>query len=277
MSPPTHIDIQGVRVPSFIYGTAWKEDDTERLTRLALEAGFAGIDTANQRVHYFEEAVGAALRGGDREQVFLQTKFTYVYGQDHRLPYDPEATMATQVEQSLASSLEHLGTDYLDAYLLHGPAARFGLTDVDWETWEAMEAAARAGKTRLLGISNVSLDQLRELHEKASVKPRLVQNRCFAVHGWDRDLRAFCAENGILYQGFSLLTANGRVWEDPRLRTLAAKLEKTPAQVIFRFALQSGMIALTGTSSPTHMAHDLAVYDFELPPDQMSFIETMLG
>ena len=106
--------------PSFLYGTAWKDERTASLTRLAVEAGFRGIDTANQRRHYFEQGVGDALeelyRAGrvTREDLFLQTKFTYAAGQDHRLPYDPRADFPTQVRQSFASSLEHLRTDYLD-------------------------------------------------------------------------------------------------------------------------------------------------------------------
>lgn len=101
-------------LPDFLYGTAWKEDRTAALTELALRAGFRGVDTANQRRHYFEAAVGeglqAAYRAGvvTRADLFLQTKFTYQAGQDHRLPYDPSASLSTQVAQSLASSLEHL-------------------------------------------------------------------------------------------------------------------------------------------------------------------------
>src|SRR5688572_3904647 len=114
-------------VPPLLYGTAWKEDATSSLVAQALEAGFRGIDTANQRRHYHEVGVGEALKaafvqGLDRDALFLQTKFTYVHGQDHRLPYDPKAPPAKQVEHSFASSLEHLGTDRLDAYLLHGPS-----------------------------------------------------------------------------------------------------------------------------------------------------------
>ena len=125
--PPRFASVQTARVPTFIYGTAWKEDDTGRLVRMALDAGFRGIDTANQRRHYHEAGVGEALAEAfaagvlRREDVFLQTKFTYVGGQDHRLPYDPRAPLATQVEQSFASSLQHLGVDYLDSYVLHGP------------------------------------------------------------------------------------------------------------------------------------------------------------
>src|SRR4030095_15939885 len=99
-------------VPEFLYGTAWKEDRTPALTELALRMGFRAIDTANQRRHYSEAGVGeglaAAYRAGlvMRADVFLQTKFTYRDGQDHRLPYDPESDLSTQVAQSMASSSE---------------------------------------------------------------------------------------------------------------------------------------------------------------------------
>ena len=131
----------GGSVPRFLYGTAWKEDRTEALVRQALDAGFRGIDTANQRRHYFEAAVGSAVAAwcdagqGRREDLFLQTKFTSLGGQDHRLPYDAGADPATQVRQSFASSLEHLRTTYVDSYVLHGPSSRRGLTDEDWEVW----------------------------------------------------------------------------------------------------------------------------------------------
>src|SRR6187399_2311677 len=100
--------------PRFVYGTAWKEERTEALTRQALDAGFSGIDTANQRKYYFEAGVGAAVRTAlaagtlTRDRLFLQTKFTFAPGQDSRLPYDPRASVPTQVAQSFQSSLEHL-------------------------------------------------------------------------------------------------------------------------------------------------------------------------
>src|SRR6202453_454128 len=132
-------------LPDFLYGTAWKEDRTATLTDLALGMGFRGIDTANQRRHYFEEGVGqglaAAYRTGlvTREDLFLQTKFTFQRGQDHRLPYDPQAAIAVQVEQSFASSLEHLGVEVIDSFLLHGPTQRSGLAMADRDAWRAME------------------------------------------------------------------------------------------------------------------------------------------
>src|SRR5882757_7857287 len=172
-------------VPHFLYGTAWKEDRTAALAELALRAGFRGIDTANQRRHYFEEGVGQALATAygagviTRAELFLQTKFTYQRGQDHRLPYDPAARLSVQVAQSMASSLEHLGTDYVDSYVLHGPSSGYDWTESDAEVWEAMIRERDSGRTRLLGVSNVSLPHLEQMASAHSEVPAFVQNRCF--------------------------------------------------------------------------------------------------
>jgi diketogulonate reductase-like aldo/keto reductase len=275
--------VQNVEVPAFMYGTAWKESRTEELTRAALEAGFRAVDTANQRRHYFEAAVGAAVaalasrEGCERSRLFLQTKFTYAAGQDHRLPYDPEADPAEQVRQSFESSLEHLRTTYVDSYVLHGPSARRGLSPVDLTVWRAMEGLKRAEKARLIGVSNVSLDQIVILSREAEIKPAFVQNRCFASTGWDRDVRAFCKKNGIVYQGFSLLTANAQALDGSVVGRVAERTGKSPAQVIFRFALEVGMIPLTGTSNPAHMKDDLACFEFELEPREVDAIERVTG
>jgi diketogulonate reductase-like aldo/keto reductase len=262
-------------VPDFIYGTAWKEQRTAALTELALRTGFRAVDTANQRRHYFEAGVGegiaAAISAGvvARGDLFLQTKFTYVPGQDHRLPYDPSAALATQVAQSLASSLEHLGTDHVDSFVLHGPASGYGWSDADAEVWAAMLKERDAGRTRFLGVSNVSLQHLEQMQEL----PAFVQNRCFARFGWDRDIRRFCAERNIVYQGFSLLTANVDVVRHPLIADLAARASVTPAQVIFAFARAIGILPLTGTSSPEHMKQDLASLNLTLSPDAVQMIE----
>lgn len=276
------LTIDGVRVPRFLYGTAWKEDDTARLTALALREGFRGIDTANQRKHYHEAAVGegiaAAVEAGfvTREELFLQTKFTFRRGQDHRLPYDPAAPIAAQVEQSFASSCRHLGADVIDSFVLHGPTADEGLTAADWEAWRAMESLQQSGRARLLGVSNVDLDQLRLLCDRAAVRPRFVQNRCYAVLGWDRAVREFCTANGIAYQGFSLLTANRHALTHPELRRIAERHGRGVAQVVFRFALEVGMVPITGTTDPAHMRADLAAFDFSLDPDEVSRIERLV-
>ncbi len=262
--------IGDVRVPRFLYGTAWKEQETRRLTESALRLGFRGIDTANQRRHYDEAAVGQAvadaIAGGlvARDDLFLQTKFTFRPGQDHRLPYDPEAPIADQVEQSFASSLDHLGVETIDSYVLHGPSRRVGLGPEDWKAWRAMEAIHASGRARLLGVSNVNVEQLDQLCREARVRPHFVQNRCYAAQGWDRDVRAYCASHGLVYQGFSLLTANREVLAHPDVARIAARHGRTVAQVVFRFALEVGMVPLTGTSDPGHMRADLEVFDFHL-------------
>jgi len=265
--------------PRFLYGTAWKEDDTASLVALALKAGFRGVDTANQRRHYHEAGVGSAVKasGLNREDLFLQTKFTFIDGQDERLPYDPGAPVSAQVDQSMASSLEHLGTDYVDSYVLHGPTLRHGLGADDREAWKAMEAQHAAGKAKALGLSNVSLDQLEEFYALATVKPSAVQNRCFASSGWDRDVRAFCRGHGMVYQGFSLLTANVPVLRDARVHQLARSIGKTIPQIVFRFALQAGMTVLTGTTDETHMAQDLKALDFELADHEAEFLERIIA
>jgi diketogulonate reductase-like aldo/keto reductase len=107
--------------------------------------------------------------------------------------------------------------------------------------------------------------------------PAFVQNRCFAVRGWDRDVRAFCAPRRIVYQGFSLLTANPDVLRHPLVTGIAARTRATPAQVVFRFAIAVGMLPLTGTSSPEHMKQDLAARTLALSDDEVRAVESLAG
>lgn len=269
--------------PHFLYGTAWKEDRTAGLTEMALRAGFRAIDTANQRRHYFEAGVGeglaAAYRNGvvKRSELFLQTKYTYQRGQDDRLPYDPGASLTEQVKQSLASSLEHLGTDYVDSFVLHGPASAYGWSEADGEVWETMRKERDAGRTHALGVSNVSIAHLEQMQSSGAELPGFVQNRCFARTGWDREVRTFCSERNIVYQGFSLLTANAEVLQHPPFIELATRLDATPAQVVFAFARQVGMLPLTGTSSSEHMRQDLGSLQIAIPAEVVRAIEAIAG
>ncbi len=269
-----------VPLPSFMYGTAWKKEATTQLVQLAVASGFTAIDTANQLIHYQEALVGEALqalekKGIKRETLFLQTKFTPVGGQGGRTPYDASADLTTQVRQSFDSSLTHLRTAYVDSYVLHGPYSRQGLGESDWEVWAAMEGLYQSGKTKMIGISNVAAGQLTQLCEQASHKPMVVQNRCFAALGWDQEVREICQANGIIYQGFSLLTANREVLADPEIHTIAKRLGTGPAQIIFRFAMQIGMLPLTGTTSQQHMKEDLQAEQLTLSPEDIRRIETI--
>lgn len=283
MTDATPLLLGGVRVPRFLYGTAWKEDATQPLTALALQQGFRGIDTANQRKHYHEAAVGDAVKAAitsglvTRDDLFLQTKFTSRGGQDHCLPYDPNAPVAKQVEQSFASSLDHFGAEVIDSYVLHGPTTRTGLAAADWDAWCAMEAIHDSGRARLLGVSNVTLEQLQLLCASARVKPRFVQNRCYAARGWDRAIRQFCAANDIMYQGFSLLTGNRDALARPELARIAKRYGRTVEQLVFRFALDVGMMILTGTTDAGHMRADLDVFGFALEPDEVALVEGVLS
>jgi diketogulonate reductase-like aldo/keto reductase len=270
--------VRGVAVPSIMYGTAWKEERTEALASAAIACGFRAIDTANQRKHYVEAgvgaAVGAAVASGSitREQLFLQTKFTWQRGQDHRLPYDPNAALATQVRQSVDSSLKHLGVTRIDSYILHSPSRAYGLGESDWETWRAMEEAVRTGQVGLLGVSNISSEQLATLVGGVKIAPAFVQNRCFAHNRWDADVRALCETDDIVYQGFSLLTANPQVLSSPRLIAIARRHRKTVAQVVFRFAIELGMLPLTGTGDSLHMRQDLDIFDFTLSDEDLKIM-----
>jgi diketogulonate reductase-like aldo/keto reductase len=269
-----------VSVPSFMYGTAWKKEATTQCVLLAVESGFRAIDTANQLIHYQEALVGEALKsleqaGVKRNSLFLQTKFTPVGGQDHRTPYDPRADLTAQVRQSFASSLTHLATDYIDSYVLHAPFSRRGLGEADWEVWSAMEALYESGKTKMISVSNISAAQLTELCQRANHKPMVVQNRCFAALAWDKQIREICQAHDIIYQGFSLLTANREVLVDPQVQQIARRIGATSAQIIFRFAMQVGMLPLTGTTSQQHMREDLEAERLTLSSDEIELIETI--
>jgi diketogulonate reductase-like aldo/keto reductase len=268
--------------PTFIYGTAWKKDATADLVKKAVKAGFNAIDTANQPRHYNEALVGEALNalasdGIHRDSLFLQTKFTPLNGHDSRVPYDPGQSLTTQVHESFASSLRHLNTDRLDSYLLHGPYSYPGLGEEDAEVWAAIEEIHKSGKTGMIGISNVNAMQLAVLVKNARIAPMVVQNRCYAIRGWDRDVREICRMKGIVYQGFSLLTANPNVVQHPTVAKIAQRVAVYPEQVIFRYAMQVGMVPLTGTTNEQHMKDDLRSNSIELTHDEVDLIQSIAG
>jgi len=266
----------GVRVPKLIYGTAWKKERTAEWVEKAVRLGFRGLDTACQPKHYEEAGVGEGwsrcLKDGlARSDIYLQTKFTPVNGQDpKRMPYDPKASLSSQVAQSFEVSLKNLQTNYLDSLVLHSPLATEARL---MEVWRAMEAIQQSGGARQLGISNCyERVLLEQLYQKAEVKPAVLQNRFYAQTGYDRELRAFCGRHGILYQSFWTLTANGNLLSHRWMEALAAKHGRSTEQVFFRYLIQSGIIPLTGTTSKTHMLEDLAIFDFELTEGELAAV-----
>jgi diketogulonate reductase-like aldo/keto reductase len=267
----------GVRMPRIIYGTAWKRDATAALVERAIRVGFRGIDTACQPKHYNEAGVGdgVAASGLDRSELYLQTKFTALSGQDPlQVPYDPNASLSEQVAQSFRASLKNLQTTYLDSLLLHSPLANHQLT---MEAWQAMEQIFHSGGAEQLGISNCyDPQQLELLYRNAAIKPAIIQNRFYARTGYDRAIRNFCREHQIIYQSFWTLTANPDVLAHVTLQTLAAKYRRSAAQLFFRYLSQVGIIPLTGTTSENHMREDLAIFDFELSADECAMVGTLL-
>ena len=263
-----------------LYGTAWKQDETERLVKRAIETGFRGIDTACQPKHYNEAGVGAGIAAClnarlKRADLYIQTKFTPVSGQEPRqIPYDAKASLSEQVAQSGALSLKNLRTNYLDCLILHSPLPDPHETV---EVWRAMEQLVDSGVTRQLGISNcVRVEQLKAVCDIARIQPAVLQNRFHADSDYDRKLRAFCAERNITYQSFWTLTANPQLLAHETVKALARQHGRTAAQILFRYLTQIGIVPLTGTRSPAHLRQDLAIFDFELTAAQCQAMDALL-
>jgi len=268
-------------MPRIIYGTAWKQERTAALVEQAIETGFRGIDTACQPKHYNEAGVGEGVaacltRGLERAELYLQTKFTPLSGQDPlRVPYDPNASLSDQVAQSFQASLKNLKTSYLDCLVLHSPLAnQLEIRQV----WQAMESIFHNGGAKQLGISNCyDLNQLEVLYRTAEVKPAVLQNRFYADTNYDRSIRDFCRQQQIIYQSFWTLTTNPKVLAHATLQNLATKYKRSAAQVFYRYLTQIGIIPLTGTSSSEHMREDLAIFEFELTGDECAAVERLLN
>ena len=268
------------RVPPMLYGTAWMAAETSPLSTAAIEAGFDGIDTANQLAHYDESAVGEAVDQAvgagskTRSDLFLQTKFTHPHHHQGRaLPYAAEADPPVQVRQSLASSLNHLRTEYVDCYLLHGPEGPGPLGDADREVWTTMAELARTAEVGLIGVSNVSPGQLEEICDLSM--PDVVQNRFRLGHSPDIEVRRLCRERGITYQGFSVIAANRVALDSVPVRTVSLNRHRSAVQVLVGFAIQRGVVPVIGTTSPAHMDEVLAAGEIDLDPEEMNLLATL--
>jgi diketogulonate reductase-like aldo/keto reductase len=271
----------GVKMPWIIYGTAWKKDRTADLVVKAIQAGFRGIDTACQPKHYNEPLVGEALHrlkdhGVGREDLFLQTKFTPLSGQDPRqVPYDKNAPVELQVAQSFEASKKNLQTEYVDSLVLHSPIAPHTLL---MKVWNAMEKIQKTGGARQLGISNCyDTKVFRSLYDDAKVKPAVVQNRFYQETAYDTNLRRWCSNHGVIYQSFWTLTANPHILASNTVRAIAQKYKKTEAQIFFRYLSQSGIVPLTGTSSKQHMREDLSIFDFEISSEDLKNVGFLIN
>lgn len=260
--------LSGVKMPSIIYGTAWKKDRTAELVIKAIKSGFRGIDTAGQPKHYNEVGVGEALSkleddGIKRESLFIQTKFTPIDGQDPlTIPYHKHAPLAEQVMQSFEMSKKNLRVTSIDSFVLHSPLEN---EEKLITAWQAMELIYQQGGTKQLGISNCyDLEVLKFLYKEASVKPAVVQNRFYRQTNYDLKLRKWCQEKKIIYQSFWTLTANPDLLASALLQQIAHTFQKTEAQILFRYLTQIGIVPLIGACSEIHMKEDLEIFNFKL-------------
>ena len=254
----------GVEIPAVGYGTYLTSEKDDGTVAAALAAGYRHFDTAS--FYGTEQALGDALKasGVPREELFLTSKLW-----KDEMGY----------ENALAAferSLQKLGTDYLDLYLIHWPRPD-DLTaewrQLDRDTWRALEDLYRAGRVRAIGVSNFLPHHLRSLMKTAEVMPMV--NQIEFHPGYPQTYTVeFCKAHGILPEAWSPL-GRTRVLQDERLAGIAAKYGKSVAQLCVRFALQCGVAPLPKSSSPARMQANLDVFDFVISDEDMDRILTL--
>ena len=226
--------------------------ECENAVRWALEFGYRHIDTA--QAYGNEESVGKALRdsGVAREDVFITTKF-----------YPRDSDPAAAAEQSL----RRLGVDQVDLYVIHWP--RGGPT---W-AWPGMEAARERGHTRSIGVSNFSVAELDEVLAIASTPP-VVNQVQFSPFEYRRRLLEACAERAIALEAYSPL-GTGRHLDDPTITEIAARIGRTPAQVLIRWAIQRDTIVIPKSTHRERIEENGRVFDFELSDGDMAALDAL--
>ena len=250
----------GVEIPCIGYGT-WQTPDgetTRDCVKMAIEAGYRHIDTAFAYGNETSVGEGIRLSGVKREDIFLTTKH-WVTERGY------EKTVA-----AVEASLKNLGTDYLDLYLIHWPCVE-KITpewkEVNAETWRGFEKMYRDGKIRAIGLSNFEKPHLDALWETAEIKP-MVNQLEFHPGFTQMDTIRYSQELGMLAQAWSPL-GSGAVLNDPTLNTIAAKYNKSVAQLCVRLALECGVLPLPKSTNATRIAANAQVFDFEISEEDL--------
>lgn len=247
----------GVAIPQLGYGLyKVPAADAERLASHALDAGYRHLDTA--AMYGNEEGVGAAVRRFGRDEVFVTSK---VWNDDQG--YD-------RTLRAFDASMERLGLDVLDLYLIHWPVAARGLF---LDTYRALERLLSDGRVRAIGTSNFQIHHLEALMAETDVVPALNQ---VELHPWlqQRELRAFHAEHGIVTGAWSPL-ARGRLLDDPELSVLAAAHGVSVAQLVIRWHLQEGNVVIPKASSPERIRENADVFGFALTDADLAAVAAM--
>jgi len=280
-------DLLSSTKPYLIYGTAWKKDKTSHFVSDAISTGFRFVDTANQPKHYNEAQVGygwksaAEKLGITREDLFLQTKFTSLKGHDQNVPYDSHASLEDQVKESVQGSLRNLQSEYIDSLVLH---SLMRTMDETMEVWRAFESFVQSGKVRQLGLSNCyDIQKFKHVYEKASIKPKVLQNRFYSDSNFDIELRELCKELGVTYQSFWTLTGNRKALALAEWKEIAIKKELTAQTLMYVFMMALGHTPLDGSTNAKHMEEDIEAMqrfhrgDILLSEIEMSKLSSLLG
>jgi 2,5-diketo-D-gluconate reductase A len=242
----------GVEIPQVGFGVFLvPSEETKAAVSSALETGYRHIDTA--KIYGNEEAVGEAIAESSvaREDIFVTTK---CWNDDQG--YDA-------ARKAFDASMQRLGLDYLDLYLIHWPVPS---QDRYVETWKAFESLYSEGRVRAIGVSNFQPAHLRRLFDETDIVPAINQ---IELHPWlqQRELRAFHAEHGIITEAWSPLAAGGDFLDDPTIATIAKKHEVSPAQVILRWHLDLGNVIIPKSVNPSRMASNMDLFGFQLDED----------
>jgi len=247
-----------VEIPQFGLGVFKSEPgpEVESAVATALELGYRHIDTA--AIYKNEKGVGNAVAasGVDRGEIFVTTK---VWNTDQGY----ESTLA-----AMDASLERLGMDYVDLYLVHWPKPEH-----TYDTWRAMERLNADGKTRAIGVSNFLPHHLDQLLERANVTPSINQVE-FHPHLQSPELIAYCDEHDIVVEAWSPLK-HGQIVDDADLRFIAEAHGVSVPQVVLRWMLQRGIVTIPKSVTPSRIAQNANLYGFALTDDEVAAIDAM--
>ena len=249
-------DVQMPRLGFGVYKIA--DGEAEQVIHTALEAGYRSIDTAT--LYHNERGVGAAVRssGLPRSDLFVTTKlWNTEHGYDSAL-------------RAFDRSLSELGLDYVDLYLIHWPVPE---QDRYVETWRALEKILADGRARAIGVSNFQVPHLERLLAETDVVPAVNQIELHPNLQQAR-LRAFDTDHGIVTESWSPL-ARGRLLEHEVLTTIARKHGKTPAQVVLRWHIEMGLVAIPKSATPQRIRENIDIFDFELDAQDIAGIATL--
>ncbi len=250
----------GLKMPQLGFGV-WQVEDSQATIAVAkaLEVGYRSIDTA--MVYKNETGVGKAIResGIPREELFITTK---VWNTDHGF----ENTLRAYEE-----SLERLGLDYVDLYLVHWPTPEY---DQYIDTYKALEKLYHDGRVKAIGVCNFEQEHLERLLKECSVKPVLNQIECHP-YLTQAEMKEFCAKNEIFVEAWSPLHQGGEVLQDEVVAKIAEAHGKTPAQVVLRWHLQNNSIVIPKSVTPSRIEENFNVFDFELSADEITAINNL--